>query len=286
MAIEFAVPLDLTRNEVQNAIFQRLASDPATPPEALYYWNNGTKKLRVYNGTEWQNFATEAYVDAVAQGLDVHPSVRAATTANIALTGTQTIDGVSVVADDRVLVKDQADATENGIYIAKADAWLRATDADSSADLTPGSFVFVEEGTANADSGWVMTADAPFTLDTDDCTWAQFSGAGQITAGAGLTKTGNQLDVGAGVGIISDADEIRIDTALVVRKYLETIGDGAATSFNIDHNLGVTGAQVEVYRVSDGRTIYTNVTRPTSNRVVVSTTLAPSNNELRVVVHA
>ncbi len=286
MAAEYTVPIDMTRNEILNAIFQRLASDPATPPEALYYWNNGTKKLRVYNGTEWQNFATEAYVDAVAQGLDVKASVRAATTANVALTGTQTIDGVTLAADNRVLVKDQTDATENGIYLVKADAWVRTADADSSADLNPGAFVFVEEGTVGADTGWVMTADAPFALDTDDCTWTQFSGAGQIEAGAGLTKTGNQLDVGAGVGIISDADEIRIDTAVVTRKYLETIGDGAATSFNIDHNLGVTGAQVEVYRVSDGRTVITNVTRPTANRVVVSTTLPPSNNEFRVVVHA
>jgi hypothetical protein len=139
--------------------------------------------------------ATKAYVDAVKTGLDVKDSVRAATTANITLSGTQTIDGVAVIAGDRVLVKDQSTGSQNGIYVVAASAWSRSSDADLSSEVTAGLFTFVEEGTANADSGWVLTTNNAITLGTTALTFAQFSGAGQITAGSGLSKSGNTLSV-------------------------------------------------------------------------------------------
>ena len=139
--------------------------------------------------------ATKQYVDSVAAGLDPKGSVRAATTTNISLSGTQTIDGVSVIVGDRVLVKNQTTGSQNGIYTVSASVWSRSTDADTSAEVTAGVFVFVEEGTTNADSGWVLTTDNPITLGTTSLTFVQFSGAGQITAGHGLTKTGNTLAV-------------------------------------------------------------------------------------------
>ena len=89
-------------------------------------------------------------------------SVRAATTANITLSATQTVDGVALVAGDRVLVKDQSTASANGIYVVAAGAWVRATDADSATKVTGGMFNFVEEGTANADSGWVTAGSSKF----------------------------------------------------------------------------------------------------------------------------
>lgn len=138
--------------------------------------------------------ATKQYVDALIQGLDVHESVRVASTANLTLTNEQTIDGVSVVAGDRVLVKNQTAGEDNGIYVCvDAGAWTRATDADSSAEVTTGMFCFVSEGTANADTGWVLATNDPITLGTTSLTFAQFSGAGTYVAGTGLTLTGNSF---------------------------------------------------------------------------------------------
>lgn len=131
--------------------------------------------------------ATKAYVDSVAQGLDVKGSVRAATTGNITLSGTQTIDGVAIGAGDRVLVKDQSTAANNGIYVAAAGGWSRAADADTWAELV-GAFVFVEDGTINDNSGWVCTSPPGGTLGVTAVTFEQFSGAGQINAGTGMTK--------------------------------------------------------------------------------------------------
>jgi hypothetical protein len=139
--------------------------------------------------------ATKGYVDALAQGIDAKASVVAATTANITLSGAQTIDGISIIAGDRVLVKDQSTASQNGIYLCATGSWTRTTDADTYAELVA-AFTFVEKGTTNADSGFICTIDAGGTLGSTSITWAQFSGAGQITAGDGLTKTGNTLNVG------------------------------------------------------------------------------------------
>jgi len=137
--------------------------------------------------------APKSYVDSVAQGLDVKASVKCATTANITLSGAQTIDGVSVVADDRVLVKNQSTASQNGIYVAAGGAWSRAADQDAWTEV-PGAFVFVEEGTTLADTGWVCTADQGGTIGTTAMTWSQFAGVGQYTAdGQGLELSGTQF---------------------------------------------------------------------------------------------
>jgi len=155
--------------------------------------------------------ATKAYVDAVVQGLDVKESVKAATTADVVLYDEQTIDGVALVADDRVLVKDQVDLTENGIYVVVDDGyWVRASDADTNAEVTPGMFTFVEQGSVNSDSGWVLSSDT-VDIGTTNIVFAQFSGAGTVVAGDGLTKTGNQLDVGAGHGIAVTANDVTVN---------------------------------------------------------------------------
>jgi len=138
--------------------------------------------------------ATKQYVDAVAQGLDPKASCVAATTANITLSGTQTIDGVALIAGDRCLVKDQTLSQDNGIYLVAAAAWTRATDMDSWAEV-PGAFTFIEQGTLYADTGWVCTSNAGGTLGTTAITWVQFAGVGSYTAGTGLTLTGTQFSL-------------------------------------------------------------------------------------------
>ena len=163
--------------------------------------------------------ATKGYVDATATGLDVKASCRVASTANIVLAtgGLLTIDGVVTVAGDRVLVKNQSTASQNGIYVVAAGAWSRSTDADTSAEVTAGMFTFISEGTANADSGWVLTTNDVIVLGTTDLGFAQFSGAGAIVAGAGLTKTGTTVDVvtANAARIVVNADSIDLATVSV-----------------------------------------------------------------------
>jgi len=138
--------------------------------------------------------ATKQYVDAVAQGLDPKASCVAATTVDITLSGTQTIDGIALIAGDRCLVKNQTLSQNNGIYVVSASAWTRATDMDTWAEV-PGAFTFIEQGTTWADTGWVCTSNAGGTLGTTPITWVQFAGVGSYTAGTGLTLTGTQFSI-------------------------------------------------------------------------------------------
>ena len=158
--------------------------------------------------TAAQDAATKNYVDLTIQGLDPKASVKAASTANIAsLSGTMTIDGVALLAGDRLLVKDQTTASANGVYIVAASTWARAIDL-STWDEHVAAYLFAEQGTVNADVGFLCTVDAGGTLGTTAITFVQFNGAGQIVAGNGLIKTGNTLEVGAGTGIAVTATTV------------------------------------------------------------------------------
>ncbi len=183
----------------------------AAPTSAVDF--NSQRITGVSDPTGAQDAATKSYVDAVKTGLDVKDSVKVATTANITLSGTQTIDGVSVSADERVLVKSQSDASENGIYDCKAGAWARSSDFDSNTEVTSGAFTFVEQGTVNADAGFVLTTDGSITVGTTDLAFTQFSGAGSVSAGDGLSKSGNTLsaDLKANSGLVISGGEIALD---------------------------------------------------------------------------
>jgi hypothetical protein len=173
------------------------------------------------------HLTTKNYVDSVSSGLDPKESVRVATTANIDLGtgGLLTIDGVTLQAGDRVLVKDQTTATENGIYVAAAGAWSRSEDMDGTpaSEVSGGNFTFVEQGTANINSGWVVQGDGILTLGTNAITWVQFSGAGSITAGVALTKVGETLNVDLFDGDVPN--QIPTMTATVDSADLLMIGD-------------------------------------------------------------
>ena len=183
---------------------------------------NGTGTVTVPSGYKNRagfgatSLATKEYVDAVKTGLDFKDSVRLATTANgtlgSAFANGQSVDGTTLATGDRILLKDQSTASENGIYTVNASgAPTRATDFDSTAEVTSGAFVFVEAGTQNADSGFVLTTDGAITVGSTSIAFTQFSGAGSFTAGDGLTRTGNQVDVNDdNVSLEINSDTLRI----------------------------------------------------------------------------
>jgi hypothetical protein len=173
---------------------------------------NSQKITNVLNPTADQEVATKSYVDAVASGLDLKTSCRLVATTNVTASGVQVIDGVTTATGDRLLLTSQTAPATNGIYVASGVTWLRAADADVSVEVTSGLYTYITEGTANADSGWALTTNDPIVLGTTALVFTQISGAGQITAGAALTKTGNTLDVAVhGDGsIVVNADSLQI----------------------------------------------------------------------------
>lgn len=177
---------------------------------------SGQKITNLAEPTADSDAATKYYVDAARSGLDIKNSVKAATTGNITLSGTQVIDGVTLSVGDRVLVKDQSTASQNGIYVVAAGAWSRSTDADAPAELNPGTFVFVEQGTVNDNTGFVVVSDTVLTIGTDDINWTLFSTSGTLVAGAGLSKNGYTLEVNtaANGGIEISADNLQLKSSL------------------------------------------------------------------------
>jgi hypothetical protein len=253
---------------------------------------NNQKITNLTDPTNPQDAANKRYVDAAVVGIDWKASVRAATTAAITLaTGLEngdTLDGVTLATGDRVLVKNQTDATENGLYVvAVSGAPTRSSDADTAAEITASFAVFVEEGTVNADSGWTLTNNGTITVGTSELSFTQFTGLGQITAGDGLTKTANTLNVVPGDGLAVTADSVKIDRAVVVTKYATNVGDGTATSYTITHNLATRDVIVSLYdNASPYAEVMADVEHTTTNTITLLFSVAPTSNKYRVVVHA
>lgn len=258
--------------------------------------NNGRFQAEAPNADK--DVANKAYVDAARSGLDVKQSVKLATNGALpafthssgvltaATNGALTVDGITLNGGDigiRVLVKDEinANAPYNGIYDVTAPGsasapfvLTRSSDADSNTEVSPGMFTFVEQGTAWADSGWVLTTDGSVTLGSTSLTFVQFSAAGQSIAGNGLTKTGNTLDVvGTPDRISVSADAVDIASTYVGQSSITTLGTIAtgtweATDVGVPH--GGTGASTE----SGARTNLASAASEASGRTTTTPTLA------------
>ena len=252
---------------------------------------NSNKVINLATPTSSTDAANKAYVDSVSQGLDVKQSVRVSTTANIdlstALEASDVIDGVTLVAGNRVLVKHQSSGADNGIYVVQSSgAAVRADDANVSSEVTAGFFTFVEEGTLYGNTGWVLTTDNPITLGSTALTFTQFSGTGTFTAGSGLTLNGTEfsvdvtpasgnatlinsggavevkvnttdglestasgLGINNGTGLTFSSGALVLDTAngYGTRKLAYNLGNNSATSFAANHNLSTRDVSVHVY---------------------------------------
>ena len=235
--------------------------------------------------------ANKSYVDSVAQGLDTKQSVVAATTTNgtlaTAFANGQAIDGVTLATNDRILIKNQTDQTVNGIYTVNASgAPTRSTDMDAGAEF-PSAYVFVEQGTVNADTGWVCTNNS-VTLGSTNIVWAQFSGAGTYTASDGVLLTGSNFTgvVVASGGLSVGATGFSLDTTIAVRKYAVSVGDGSATSYTVTHSLNTKDVTVAVYdNSSPYAEVLCDVQHTSTSAITLLFSVAPTSNQYRVVVH-
>lgn len=203
-------------------------------------WSNNSKRITaVALPTAGADAANKQYVDDLAAGIAWKDHVRAGTTANITLSAPQTIDGVSVIANDRVLVKNQTTPAQNGIYTVAAGAWSRASDVNAEQEIINAA-CFISEGTTLADTAWVCTANAPITLETTPLPFVQFAGGAAATAGAGLVQNGNAFDVVAGdTSLTVSADAVIVNTAVIAT--VASIGAKADKTTTITAGTGLTG---------------------------------------------
>jgi hypothetical protein len=304
----------------------------------------GFKLTSVATPTVSTDAANKQYVDDVAQGLNIHAASYAATTANLNATysngssgvgatltnaGAQAAfatDGTTPSLNDRILVKNQTNTIQNGIYTlttigSGSTNWVltRATDFDQPVEIAGGDFTFVDNGTTLANTGWVQV-DEVTTVGTDPIVFQQFSGAGTYTASNGVLLTGtnftfqprsgyglatgasgaeiklattsglnisSDLAVGAGNGISVLTNTVAIDSTVVVSKYAASVGDGSSTSYTVTHNLNTRDVIVTVYDNSAPYAeVITDVAHTTTNTVTIAFSVAPTSNQYRVVVHA
>jgi hypothetical protein len=251
----------------------------------------GQKITGLADPTLAQDAATKNYVDVAVQssaaGIDSKPSCRVASTANIAsLSGTTTIDGVALVVGDRILVKNQSTGSQNGVYVVAAGVWSRAADADANGEITPGAFWFIEEGTANGGKQFICGNTGTITIGTTNIIINLFGAGTTYTASLGVQLVGNdfraQAVASGGISIV--AGGLQVDTAIVARKYSQSIGDGSSTSIAVTHNLNTQDCVANIRNASTNAVVDCDITHTSANVTTFAFNVAPSNNAYRVTI--
>jgi hypothetical protein len=236
--------------------------------------------------------ANKDYVDNLIQGLSWKNAVRAASTANVTLaSGVQngsTLDGVTLATGNRILLKNQTTQTENGIYVVAASgAPTRATDADTGSELVNAT-VYVSEGSTLADTAWTQTANS-VTLGSTNIVWAQVGGGAGVTAGNGLTGTTTLsvlADPVSGGGISVTGSGVKVDTAVVVRKFSADVGNGSLTSIPLTHNLGTADIVWALRDKTSNAFVLTDAVSTDANTLTLSFAVAPTAAQYRCTIHA
>lgn len=277
----------------------------------------------VADGTVSHHAVNLGQLQAAAAGIDNKPSVRAATTANVnlssALVNGATVDGVTVSTGDRVLVKSQSTATENGLYVVAASGAASRT----SDTLTANSFVFVEDGSTLADTQWMITNNGTITIGSTNITWSQFGSAGssytadgqgievsanqfslELASNSGLSKSSSGLtvassiagagsawssgviNVGAGTGITVNADDVAVNTSVVARKVISTGSGGwtGGSAKTFTHSLGNQWVTCQVYITSSGEQVLADVIAVDANSLTVTVAANQSAGYYTVVM--
>lgn len=238
------------------------------------------------------DIATKQYVDNVGAGKSWKDPARAATTATGTLASAyengDIIDGVTLATGDRILIKNQSSGAENGIYTVNASgAPTRATDVDSTGELKAGTTVYVAEGTVNGDKEFSVTTDGTIIIGTTATTWGQTGGSGTTySAGNGLalasTTFSVQLDSSSGLSVSGSG--LKVDLAVVARKYSANIGNGASTAIAVNHALGTRDVIVSVHDAATFEEVEADVVKTDTANVTVTFASAPASNAYRVTV--
>lgn len=245
------------------------------------------------DGSAADDAAAWGQVQNLLAGLEWKVEVRVATTANVSITSApSSIDSVALASGDRVWVKNQTTASENGIrvFTSAGAAMNRATDMDASTEFNNAT-AFVVEGTTNANTAWTCQTKNP-TVDTTAIVIAQFGGGATYTAATsgGLSLTGNAFAIklpGSGVvGLVVDSTGIYIDTSVVVTKFAQLVGDGSSTSIAVPHNLGSRDVSVSLQDASTHQIVYLTPVATDVNTVTLNFPVAPTLNKYRVTIHA
>lgn len=232
--------------------------------------------------------ANKGYVDGVVAGISWKDEVRVATTAAGTLATSfangSSVDGVTLDTGDRILIKNQAAGEENGIYVVQVSgAPVRASDANTGVELA-GAACFVTNGTANGGKRFLSGTTGTIVVNTTPIDFVMFDAGAAYSAGAGLTLSGSEFNVGAGTGIIVNANDVAIDTAVVARKYSTDIGNGALTSIVVTHNLGTKDVHVSIRQNADDVYVEADVIATSINTVTLGFSVAPTASALRVTV--
>lgn len=271
----------LTQSQITNLVSDLALKAPLASPAF-------TGTVTVPTPTSATDAANKSYVDNAVQGLSWKQAVRVATTANGTLASAfedgDTVDGVTIATGDRILIKDQSTGSENGIYTINASgAPTRALDANTSAEVDSAT-VYVESGTANADTVWTLTTDNP-TLNTTSLTFAQVNGGAVPAASttiAGKVELATQAEAQA-----KSSGTLALTPASVAdfaRKYTGLIGDGSSTAIAVTHGLGSQYVNAQVFDASTNALVECDVTLTSSTQTSFTFAVAPSTNAYRVVI--